>query len=85
MEDSHIKDKVRFESFIKCIFISYAIAIKIGSIEELKQPVKMKKTLGCRAYSVLQLGIKLIKQSYIVNSWEVGDVVTSRRLPTITN
>lgn len=75
MEDSHIKDKVRFESFIKCIFISYAIAIKIGSIEELKQPVKMKKTLGCRAYSVLQLGIKLIKQSYSCFKYSLDSVI----------
>ena len=44
--------------------MAYAIAIKTGEIEEQEQPVKMKKTLGCRAYSVLQLGIKLIKQEY---------------------
>ncbi|WP_341761090.1 hypothetical protein [Candidatus Tisiphia endosymbiont of Thecophora atra] len=34
------------------------MAIKIGAIGEQEQPIKMKKTLGCRSYSVLQLGIR---------------------------
>ncbi|MDR0329571.1 MAG: hypothetical protein LBH99_02775 [Rickettsia sp.] len=64
MEDTHIKSKVRLENFIKCLFAAYAIAIKIGAIGEQEQPIKMKKTLGCRSYSVLQLGIRSIKQAY---------------------
>ncbi|WP_341762862.1 transposase [Candidatus Tisiphia endosymbiont of Melanophora roralis] len=64
MEDTHIKSKVRLENFIKCLFIAYAMAIKIGAIGEQEQPIKMKKTLGCRSYSVLQLGIRSIKQAY---------------------
>ncbi|WP_341750269.1 hypothetical protein [Candidatus Tisiphia endosymbiont of Sialis lutaria] len=41
----------------------------------IKQPVKMKKTLGCRAYSVLQLGIKLIKQSYSCFKYSLDSVI----------
>ncbi|WP_341755040.1 hypothetical protein [Candidatus Tisiphia endosymbiont of Ptychoptera albimana] len=48
----------------KSVILYYAMAIKIGAIGEQEQPIKMKKTLGCRSYSVLQLGIRLIKQAY---------------------
>ncbi|BFD46225.1 MAG: hypothetical protein DMENIID0002_08710 [Rickettsia endosymbiont of Sergentomyia squamirostris] len=48
----------------KSVILYYAMAIKIGTIGEQEQPIKMKKTLGCRSYSVLQLGIRSIKQAY---------------------
>ncbi len=38
-------------------FFSQSGTIKIGTIGEQEQPIKMKKMLGCRSYSVLQLGI----------------------------
>ena len=43
MEDTHIKKKDRLENFIKCLFIAYAITIKIGEVENKKQPIKIKK------------------------------------------
>jgi len=64
MEDIHIKSKIRLENFIKCLFIAYAIAIKVGHIENTRQPIKMKKTLGCKMRSIFQHGIFTIKQAY---------------------
>jgi hypothetical protein len=64
IEDSYIKDKMRFRNFIKCFFIAYAISIKTGYYENIKNPIKIKKTLGAKAYSVLQYGFKVLKQAY---------------------
>ena len=64
MEDTHLTDSNRFKSFIKCIFIAFAIAIKIGDYSNKKSPIKVKKTLKCKAYSILQWGVIAIKNAY---------------------
>ena len=64
MEDTHIKKPKRFKNFIKCLFIAYAISIKTGYYEDKDRPIKTKVTLVSKAYSVLQYGLKALKQAY---------------------
>ena len=55
---------MRFWNFIKCFFIAYTISIKTWYYENIKNPIKIKKTLGAKAYSVLQYSVKALKQAY---------------------
>ncbi len=64
IEDTHIKSVGRLKNFIKCFFIAYAISIRTGYYEDKEIPIKIKVTLGCKAYSVLQYGLKALKQAY---------------------
>jgi len=64
IEDTHVKNSVRFENLIKCLFIAYAIVIRIGDYASKINPIKVKQTLVCKAYSILQFGIRLIKEAY---------------------
>lgn len=66
MEESNLIDADRFVNFIKCIFIAFAVAIKTGELANNKSPIKTKKTLQCKAYSILQWGIRAIKTAYSI-------------------
>ena len=61
MESTNSRSHVKLNSFIKCIFIAFALAIKAGFIANQKKAIPFKKTLGCKAYSLFQYGLRSIK------------------------
>lgn len=63
IEQTHITNKTRFINLLKCLFISYAIAINTGW-RNLAIKAKFKKTLGVYEKSVLQHGLYLLKEAY---------------------
>lgn len=77
MEDTHITNPKRLENFIKCLFIAYAITIKTGYVENQRHPIKFKKTLGCKAYSILQYGIKKLKEAFIISQHKFDSLIKS--------
>jgi hypothetical protein len=64
IEETHIKNPKRFENFVKCFFIAYAISIKAGYMQDKKVPIKFKKTLSSNEISILQYGFKILKETY---------------------
>ena len=64
MEQTHVKSTERFINFIKCIFIAFAIAMKIGNIGNQLKPIKIKKTLKAKSKSTLTYGLEIIKNTY---------------------
>lgn len=75
MESTHIKNQIRFENFIKCIFIAFAITIKTGEFANSKNAIKVKKTLGCKAHSVLQYGIMAIRNAYAICNRKLHNLI----------
>ena len=64
MEETNLRNSHRLKNYIKCIFIAFAITIKAGYLANKKKAIKVKTTLKCKAYSLVQYGIRTIKSAF---------------------
>ncbi len=62
LEASHVTNKVRFTNLLKCMFIAYALMMDIGKMISKVFTIPIKKTLKCKAYSIMHLAADAIKE-----------------------
>lgn len=83
LEQTHIINRTRFINLLKCLFISYAIAINIGWNNLSAFTIKFKKTLGSYERSILQHGLYLLREHYSISKtcfWNLINKTSSAKL-----
>ena len=85
MENCKLRNPKRLITFMKCIFIAYAIALKIGEKENKITPIKTKSSLGCKVYSLLKYGLQIIKEAYINSSTKILRLILYDAIPNKQN
>ena len=83
LEQTHITNRTRFINLLKCLFISYAIAINIGWNNLSAFTIKFKKTLGSYERSILQHGLYLLREHYAISKsrfWNLINKTSSGKL-----
>ncbi|MDX2082587.1 MAG: transposase [Rickettsiales bacterium] len=84
LEQTHITNSTRFINLLKCLFISYAIAINTGwkNLTNNIAKIKFKKTLKTYERSILQHGLYLLKQSYAISKSHFNKIITKNSRKT---
>lgn len=81
MENCKLRNPLRLLTFIKCIFIAFALALKTGERGDRVKSIKTKFSIGYKAYSLLQYGLQIIKEAFAKQSKKLIKIILYEALP----